>query len=250
MGPVARIIVGRLLPAALIAAGVALLVAGLLAWTDPHAIGSIGSPSPSAPVVTPAPSTAPVPTLPPIPSVGPASPSTGPAVSLVPSPSPRTAVATRVVVPALGIDLPVVKAPAAESFPYCDVAEYSGAFKQPGQGGPVFLYAHARDGMFLPILDASKVSDGKAMLGMLVQVYTSDDMVFLYEISDVHRHQDSLDAVYGAQGENLFLQTSEGPRQGIPGYTGKVVIVQAVPMGSQPADPHDAHPTPKPVVCS
>ena len=245
MGSVSRLIAGRLLPAVLVAAGVALLVSGLLAWTDPRAIGSIGSPSPSASAVTPELSTMPVPTLPPIPSVGPAG-STGPS----PAPSTSNAVATRVVVPALGIDLPVVKAPRGESFPYCDVAEYSTAFEQPGQGGPIFIYAHARDGMFLPMLDASKVNDGKAMVGMLVEVYTSDDMVFLYQVSDVHRHQDSLDVVYRAGGENLFLQTSEGPRQGIPGYTGLVLLVQAVPMGSQPADPKDAHPTPKPVVCS
>jgi hypothetical protein len=104
--------------------------------------------------------------------------------------------------------------------------------------------------MFLPILDASKVNDGAAMVGMVVQVYTSDDMVFMYEITDVHRHQGTLDAVYAAEGENLFLQTSEGPRAGNPGYTGLVAIVQAKPMGAQAADPKDANPKPKPIVCS
>ena len=252
MGRAPRWIVGRLLPAALTATGVALLVAGLLAWGDPRAIGAIASPTPPAPVATgPAGSPTPVPTLPPIPSIGPASSATAlPSPSTVPTPTPRNAVATRVVVPALGIDLPVVKAPPDETFPYCDVAEYSTAFDQPGQGGPVFIYAHARDGMFLPILEASMGSDGKKMVGMLVLVYTSDDMVFLYEVSEVHRHQDTLDAVFGSEGENVFLQTSEGPRQGVPGYTGMVVIVEAVPMGSQPADPKDANPKPRPVVCS
>jgi hypothetical protein len=245
-----RWIAGRLLPAALTAAGVALVVAGLLAWSDPRAIGAIPSAAPSIEPTAPPASPTPVPTLAQLPSIGPASPSVGPEVSLVPTPTPRTAVATRVVVPALGIDLPVVAAPPDETFPYCNVAEYSSAFQQPGLGGPVFVYAHARDGMFLPILDASKVSDGARMKGMLAQVYTSDDMVFLYEISDVYRRQDTLDAVFDSQGENLFLQTSEGPPKGFPGYTGTVVIVRAVPLGSQAADPKDARPRPRPVVCS
>ncbi len=251
MGRALRRLVARIVPAVLVAAGVALFVGGLLAWTDPAVVGSTATPAPSeAAIVTAPPTVGPVPTLAPIPSIGPAGASSGPQVSIMPSPTPRTAVATRVVVPALGIDLPVIPGPKDEVFPYCNVAEYSNAFEQPGQGGPVFLYAHARDGMFLPILDASKVSDGKAMIGMLVQVYTSDDMVFLYEITDVLRHQGTLDQVYAAEGENLFLQTSEGPRAGNPGYTGLVAIVQAKPMGAEAADPKDAHPKPKPIVCS
>jgi hypothetical protein len=245
-----RFVAGRLVPAVLTAAGVALVVAGLLAWSDPKAIGAIPSAAPSIEPTAPPASPTPVPTLAPLPSVGPASPSVGPQVSLVPTPTPRNAVATRVVVPALGIDLPVVAAPPDETFPYCNVAEYSNVFRQPGQGGPVFIYAHARDGMFLPVLEASKVGDGARMKGMLAQVYTSDDMVFLYEISDVYRRQDTLDVVFDSQGENLFLQTSEGPPKGFPGYTGTVVIVQAVPLGSQPADPKDARPKPRPIVCS
>jgi hypothetical protein len=250
MGRLSHLLAGRLLPAALTAAGVALVVAGLLAWSDPRAIGAGASPSPSVPPATPAGTPTPVPTLPPLPSIGAASPSVGPEVSIVPTPTPRTAVSTRVVVPALGIDLPVIAAPPDETFPYCNVAEYSSTFAQPGQGGAVFIYAHAREGMFLPILEASKVRDGERMKGMLAQVYTSDDMVFLYEISEVFRRQDTLDVVFDSQGENLFLQTSEGPPRGFPGYTGTVVILQAVPLGSQPADPAEANPTARPVVCS
>jgi hypothetical protein len=255
MRSLAAWLVGRLVPAVLIAGGVAVLVGGLLAWTDPSVIGSAGSPAPSSVAIVSAPPATPLPTLQPIPSVGPASsPSAMPAPSTVPtpspSPSPRTAVVTRVVVPALRIDLPVVKAPANESFPYCDVAEYLPALSQPGRGGQTFLYGHARDGMFLPILEASQVSDGKAMIGMVVQAYTSDDMVFLYQIADVYRHQDSLDTVFNASGENLWLQTSEGPRAGNPGYTGRVLIVRAVPISSGPADHADAHPVTKPRVCS
>ena len=55
-----------------------------------------------------------------------------------------------------------------------------------------YLYAHARDGMFLPLLLQSRIDNGSAMLGMLVQVYTSDDQLFLYEITRVLRHQSEL----------------------------------------------------------
>ena len=234
----------RLIPAAITAAGVALVVAGLLAWTDPSLVGasSTASPSPEPSPSAAAPTARP--TLRPIPSIGPAG--TG---SPEPSPSLSNAVATRVVVPALGIDLPVVRAPDNETFPYCNVAEYQPVFGQPGQGRPVFIYAHARDGMFLPLLESSLVRDGDAMKGMLVQVYASDSMEFLYEIEAVHRHQDSLDVAFQSDGEHLFLQTSEGPPPGYPGYTGRVLIVEAKPMGASPADPSEAHPKPKPVVC-
>lgn len=234
----------RLIPAAITAAGVALVVAGLLAWTDPSLVGasSAASPSPDPSPSAGAPTARP--TLRPIPSIGPAG--TG---SPEPSPSLSNAVATRVVVPALGIDLPVIRAPDNETFPYCDVAEYLPALGQPGQGSPVFIYAHARDGMFLPLLESSLVQDGAAMKGMLVQVYTSDSMEFLYEIDAVYRRESSLDVVFESDGEHLFLQTSEGPPAGYPGYTGKVLIVEAKPIGASPADPAEANPEPKPVVC-
>jgi sortase (surface protein transpeptidase) len=234
----------RLIPATITAAGVALVVAGMLAWTDPSlvGVGSLASPSPEPALPAAAPTVRP--TLRPIPSIGPAG--TG---SPEPSPSLSNAVATRVVVPAIGIDLPVVRAPDDETFPYCGVAEYLPALGQPGQGSPTFIYAHARDGMFLPLLESSLVRDGAAMKGMLVQVYTSDSMEFLYEIDAVYRHQDSLDVVFESDGEHLFLQTSEGPPAGYPGYTGKVLIVEAKPIGVSPADPGQANPEPKPVVC-
>ena len=72
--------------------------------------------------------------------------------------------------------------------------------------------------MFLPILEASLVDNGRRMIGMLVEVYTSDNMQFVYEIYQVRRHQLSLDDAIAAKSETLWLQTSEGPR-GTPGRT-------------------------------
>jgi hypothetical protein len=105
--------------------------------------------------------------------------------------------------------------------------------------------------MFLPLLLQSRVDNGSAMLGMLVQVYTSDDRIFLYEITHVLRHQSEL---YTQPQEQLALQTSEGPGKDpsgrpYPGYTGLVLIVVAEPLSSGPADHAAAHPTPQPVVC-
>ena len=82
------------------------------------------------------------------------------------------------------------------------------------------------------------------MLGMVVQVYTSDDRLYLYEIREVRLHQLDLDAALGAASEELWLQTSEGPK-GTPGKT----QLRALPISVGDADPKDAHPKAKPVAC-
>jgi hypothetical protein len=238
MEPRMRSIVGwvrrRLIPAALTAAGITLLVVGLLTYGSP-APAPASSPAPSMPSSTPAAS----PTLLPFPT-----PAASSAASSAPS-GPR--VVTRVVVPALDIDLPVVAPPSdPAAFPYCNVAEYLPGLSRPGLPGTTYLFAHARTGMFLPLLVQSRVDNGSAMLGMLVQVYTSDDQLFLYEVTRVLRHQSQL---YSEPRQELVLQTSEGPRKGVPGYTGLVLIVVASPLSSGPADHAAAHPTPQPVVC-
>jgi hypothetical protein len=227
---------GRLLPALVTAAGVALLAAGLLSYQDPpEAVAVVPSTTPSPASTEPAlPSLLPLPTL---------APSASPAPS---SDAAATRVATRVVVPALRIDLPVVRPPDDPGhFPYCDVAEYLPQLSQPGLPGTTYLYAHAREGMFLPLL---RTADAK-LSGMLVQVYTSDNLVFLYEITDVLRHQNSLEGAFGATEEQLMLQTSEGPRKGLPGHTGLLTMVVARPLSVGPADPAAANPTAEPVAC-
>jgi hypothetical protein len=79
---------------------------------------------------------------------------------------------------------------------------------------------------------------------MLVEVYTSDDQLFLYEVTSVLRHQTTLDAAYRTNDEQLILQTSEGPR----GTVEKTMVV-ARPIGSSPADPSLARPEARPDVC-
>lgn len=231
----------RLLPALLTALGVAGLAAGLLSLSSPVTADPLPSASPSgaaAASATPslAPTASPLITFPPIPSD--AAPSTSPT-------PPADRVATRVRVAALDIDLAVIKPPGdATAYPQCDVAMYIQELRQPGQGGATYLYAHARTGMFLPILEASMIQDGKSMLGMVVEVWTSDDQRFLYEITEVRRHQTDLDDATNASGEQVWLQTSEGPK----GTPGKTQVIAKV-ISQEAADPAEANPVPKPRVC-
>ncbi|MDO8484255.1 MAG: hypothetical protein Q7S35_04855 [Candidatus Limnocylindrales bacterium] len=225
----------RVLPALLTALGVAGLAGGLMSLTSPVTADPLPSPSPTI-VASAEPTRTPLITFPPLPSD--AAPSTSP-------PPPADRVATRVRIAALKIDLPVVKPPVgADAYPLCDVAMYIQELGQPGQGRATYLYAHARAGMFLPILDASLVQNGKQMLGMVVELWTSDDQRFLYEITEVRRHQLDLDDAINASSEELWLQTSEGPK-GTPGKT----QVIALPISQEAADPAEAHPEPKPLVC-
>jgi hypothetical protein len=225
----------RLLPALLTALGVAGLAGGVLSLTSPVVAEPLPSPSPTV-VASVAPTTTPLITLPPLATVAPPSSSPTP---------PADRVATRVRVAALDIDLPVVAPGGPTDYPLCNAAQYIQELGQPGQGRAIYLYAHARTGMFLPILDASLIQNGKPMLGMVVEVWSSDDQRFLYEITEVRRHQLDLDDALNSDDEELWLQTSEGPR-GTPGKT--QVIAQ--PISQEAADPADAHPEEKPVDCS
>ncbi len=151
-------------------------------------------------------------------------------------------VATRVVVPHLRIDLPVILQ--KTSYPPCNVAMYIRALYQPREAGVTFIYAHARTGMFLPLLSASKINNGASLIGKKVQVYTSDNLVYTYQITRVRRHVTSVDGIFGITNRQLWLQTSEGPR----GTVAKLIVV-AKPISVATTTYAAAHPTPKPVYC-
>jgi hypothetical protein len=218
----------RLLPALLTAVGVTLLAAGLLTYTVPVAAEPVASSTPR-PTAVGTPTPTPKVTLPPIGTPTPAPPTA--------SPDPNR-VATRVRIAALDIDMPVIKGPAG--YPPCDVAMYIKELYQPGQGRAIYLFAHARPGMFEPLLK-TKAPDQR---GSVVEVWTSDDQLFLYEIVEVRRGQTDLEDAIAADTEELWLQTSEGP-SGTPGKT----QVIAKPLSSGPADPADAHPKARPRAC-
>ena len=158
---------------------------------------------------------------------------------------PPGRVATRVVVHNMDIDLPVMlQLPEHGSFPLCDVALYLPSLSQPGQGGAVYIYAHAREGMFLPLLTQSRINDGQAMLGLIVDVYTSDDYVFHYQVTEIRRHTTSLEDAINGTIERLWLQTSEGPVGTIP----KLQVV-ADYLFSEKTTFEASHPAPHPRIC-
>lgn len=138
--------------------------------------------------------------------------------------SPPVGVVTRVVVPTLGIDLPVISrdervaGQGPERYPPCGVALYHTAFGQPGDLDTTYLYAHAREGMFLPLLEASEWRNGAELLEQIVRVYTSDKRVHSYRIQRVKRHATDFSLVMAAPAgtEQLILQTSEGPHGTAP----------------------------------
>jgi hypothetical protein len=228
----------RLLPALLAAAGVSLVAAGLLSYTTSVDATPSASDTPISVLPTPTPTQ--LLTFPPLDSPSP-SPSAG--ASATPH------IASRVVLPALGIDLPVIEQPTTPNgHPPCNVAMYLDGLHQPGQIGATYLYAHARTGMFLPILEASKVNNGRRMLGMLIQVYTTDNQLYLYDVVEVRRHVTTLDAAVADQRESLWLQTSEGPYLPNDKVGPKTQLI-ALPLGHGPADAKDANPKAKPVFC-
>jgi hypothetical protein len=228
----------RVLPALLTAFGVTILSAGLLTYTVP-----VAAESPASPALSPDPSQAIVPTPTPLitlPPIGTARPTPSASATAPPSP-PADRVATRVRIKGLGIDLAVVRG--NTGYPYCNVAMYLPHLSQPGFGKATYLYAHAREGMFLPLLRTK----GFDQRGLTVEVWTSDDWLFKYEIVEVRRDQPyttGLDDPGAATTEQLWLQTSEGPNRTF-GYT----QVIAEPIDARPTDHAASHPTARPVVC-
>ena len=155
----------------------------------------------------------------------------------------RYPIATRVAMHGMGIDLPVVFQ-TGNAFPWCNVAMYLAGVSQPGEAGVSFLYAHARTGMFLPLLTASLVNNGSRMIGMKVYVWTSDDHLYTYQVIRVLRHQYTIPDIWSLSSQQVWLQTSEGPY----GTYNKLMVVAkriAVATASDAA----AHPKARPIVC-
>jgi hypothetical protein len=149
---------------------------------------------------------------------------------------------TRVQVVGMHIDLPVTRGVGAIK---CNVAHYLTMAHQPQERGATFLYSHARTGMFLPLLTASRVNNGASMIGRTVYVYTSESKRYPYRIVAVRRHQTSIQRALEVTTRQLWLQTSEGPYA-----TSTKLVVVAVPAGDPASVASSvAMPTPHPVAC-
>jgi hypothetical protein len=99
--------------------------------------------------------------------------------------------------------------------------------------------------MFLPLLERSRINNGASLIGATVRVWTSNNLVSTYQITRVRRHVTSLDGVFDIGPEQLWIQTSEGPR----GTLAKLIVV-AKRVSYEAASAEAANPTPRPVACS
>jgi hypothetical protein len=198
-------------------------------------------------------STDPPATIPPLlsafPTLNPTISLTSPTLaSLAPSASPTPVIhaATRIVFTRARVDLPIITAPTNEKFPYCDVAERMAYYNQPGQGGVVYLYAHSTHYMFGGLLAASWRADSY-LLGQQIQIYTADDLVYTYAVTEIHRHQayNSFSVANTLVGEALILQACENNNA-----TGPKLIVVARPVSVKVASHAAAHPPTHPRVCA
>jgi hypothetical protein len=224
----------QLLPTLVMASGVMLLTVGALAFAPPRPATPPASPAAGDPLFDPGASAQP-------PGVVIDIGSPLPTSSSSPRPPGERAVASRIRIASLAIDLPVIAGDASE-YPPCDVASYAPDLSQPGEHGTTYIYAHAQKGMFLPLLRASLLDDGAALVGALVEVFTSDAQLHLYAVTTVKRHATDLSIVDGS--DQLVLQTSEGP----PGTVPKLQVA-AVPLSEVPVSAAEARPPAEPRAC-
>jgi hypothetical protein len=150
------------------------------------------------------------------------------------------------VIESLDIDLPVIRPSPDETFPLCDVAEFLPSYGLPGLPGVTYLYAHARRGMFLPLLEASRTHGGQAMLRKEIELFSSDRFHRRYQITEIHPRVKDLDVVNDLAGDALVLQTSETSRS-----SGTKLVVVARPIGTPVlSSDRAARPTARPRVCA
>jgi LPXTG-site transpeptidase (sortase) family protein len=129
----------------------------------------------------------------------------------------------RVSLPRLGIDLPIAEGDVKRDIDDQRTPE-SFAFHLPGtalpgQNGNVYLYAHARDGMFLALWS---VRPGDEV------IISASDRVLLYVVRDVFPRVAPTDvsSTQPTTTERLTLQTSTGPSPADPRF-----VVFAFPRG-------------------
>ena len=121
---------------------------------------------------------------------------------------------------------------------------YTPSLAQPREPGYTFIYAHARTGMFLPLLTQYRANGAAGLLGRVVKVYTSDSYVSYYKITSVKKTQDVYNGAYSLDNERLRLQTSTGPNHTYP-----KLIADAMRYKTVKTTYAASHPTPHPVTC-
>jgi hypothetical protein len=158
--------------------------------------------------------------------------------------------ATRVRVPkqgvmSAGIDMAVIRG--NDGYPLCNVAMYSGAYSQPREPSEwaSFIFAHARTGMFLPLLKEWQQNKGSQLIGKYIYVYTSDNKMHTYRITSlVTGLKTQMAKITSAGVDKLWLQTSTGPN-----YTYPKLFVKSTWVSTVSVSYSAAHPTPHPRKC-
>ena len=173
----------------------------------PHSIASSPFPGPSAPSTVAA-----------SPTASPARPSA--AVESHPGlETPRVGViATRIRVPRLGIDLPVVEGDGSTA-PIGKAAHYPGT-AWPGEGSNIYIYGHAQKGMFLELWEAA--------VGDRVELDLADGTTRMYRVRKIIPKvpADAVGYLAPTSTEQLTLQTSTSYVATAPRF-----LLIAVPVG-------------------
>lgn len=122
--------------------------------------------------------------------------------SSVPSsaPSPGTSVASRIRIPRLAIDLPIIEGDGIDA-PLDSAAHYPGT-AWPGGGSNIYIYAHARRGLFIGLWDARQ--------GDEVLLDTVDGRTVTYVVDEIRPKTpwDAVELLEPTDEERLTLQTS------------------------------------------
>ncbi len=155
----------------------------------------------------------------------------------------------RIRVPYAGIDLPIVtsdrKVPGnVGGYPLCDVAQYWTKYAMPGAPGTAWIYAHAQEGMFLPLFTISEATNGHGLLGKIVEVQLRDGRLLRYRITQVKERAYSRKIAQRQKPSQhrLILQTSTGP----PGTVPKLQVAARL-IGATTTD--EPLPDPQPRAC-
>ncbi len=197
------------LAAVIVIAATVIVAAGLSIALGGGGISSVGpSTTPSAPLSAPAsalaaatPSPTDFPAVPTPAAVGSAGPpSAGPGTSAPPSPPEAGIVARRIQIPRLGIDLKIIEGDGIDA-PIGKAAHFPGT-AWPDGGSNIYIYGHAREGMFLPLWDAK--------LGDKVVLTLADGSQRTYVVDKVLPKvpYDAVQYLQPTATEQLTLQTS------------------------------------------
>lgn len=141
---------------------------------------------------------------------------TAPTATPTVTPTPAIPPGYRVRMPRLAIDMPIAEGDLERDTVRLqtpnDFAFHLPGTAIPGDGGNTYIYAHARQGMFLALWNARQ--------GDEVVIVTPDARQLRYIVSEVHPRVAPTDVSWAAPttAERLTLQTSTGPNPNDPRF--------------------------------